>query len=855
MKKIIVLLIILALPLSPRATNIQVMEIFTDGGPVTPDSVRLKMYGSTGDSIYTKLWTSGFSYILNDSIKEDFSAQVSLSGVFHVFSGNDTTFDIVDYSNQLTRDVNVASVDNNAIEEGDIGNDAINALVTKDGCIDDDAIATLAYLKMADYIWDEPRSGHVTGNTFGGDALDNDVWTDAKAGYLDATISSRSDFDETADSTMASANVASMNSGVITAAVIATDAIGESELGANAITSSELATAAVTEIEAAIYANRADYKADISALASQTSVTAIRDSIQYCVTATGFSTLDSAAIWGAVIQVLNDSSGTYQGTNFDSGAVWGAVVQVLNDSSATYQGSAAGLDSQAVWGAIVQVLNDSSGTYQGPAAGLDSAAVWGAICQVLNDSTTKYQGAAFDSGAVWGAVIQVLNDSASTYQGPGGSLDSGAVWGAICQVLNDSTTKYQGEGVDSSTIAAAVWNAPKANHPIGNTFGGDALDNDIWSYTISTYLDANISSRSTLTEESNIGIDLDDVVGTLDAPEIGGNAITSAKIDDDAIGSSELAASAAKKIADSVLNDSSHYKALGFSTHGAADVWSADSTPARTLTALGFDLDSTNFADSTFPTWLFTSDFFDSAQGAAASVTLAGIVDTVWGHAAREITGGAVDSNRTEQGGGSGPGPYVWYVYVLDSGNGNAALPGYTVAMNDTAMSLTSPYRGVTDANGMATLAPSAGYWRLTTAPYGYASIDSNNINITGAATCTLYTYSSSANKTSVYSTLLQANGYYYSNAEVRFELIAYPRDSILYFNDTIITQTIIYDTADAYGTWDVALYANPNLSDSSYYQVYFRDQYGKKIRRESGMFVHVPDTTSIAFEDLVKWR
>lgn len=44
--------------------------------------------------------------------------------------------------------------------------------------------------EVGDAIWDEPKAGHTSSNTFGGDALDNDVWTDAKAGYLDASISS-----------------------------------------------------------------------------------------------------------------------------------------------------------------------------------------------------------------------------------------------------------------------------------------------------------------------------------------------------------------------------------------------------------------------------------------------------------------------------------------------------------------------------------------------------------------------------------------------------------------------------------------------------------------------------------------
>jgi hypothetical protein len=49
--------------------------------------------------------------------------------------------------------------------------------------------ATHSAADVADAVWDEPREDHTTGNTFGGDALDNDTWTDTKAGYLDEAVS------------------------------------------------------------------------------------------------------------------------------------------------------------------------------------------------------------------------------------------------------------------------------------------------------------------------------------------------------------------------------------------------------------------------------------------------------------------------------------------------------------------------------------------------------------------------------------------------------------------------------------------------------------------------------------------
>lgn len=41
---------------------------------------------------------------------------------------------------------------------------------------------------VADSVWGEERAEHTTGNTFGGDAMDNDVWTDAKAAFVDHSI-------------------------------------------------------------------------------------------------------------------------------------------------------------------------------------------------------------------------------------------------------------------------------------------------------------------------------------------------------------------------------------------------------------------------------------------------------------------------------------------------------------------------------------------------------------------------------------------------------------------------------------------------------------------------------------------
>lgn len=88
------------------------------------------------------------------------------------------------------------------------------------------------------------------------------------------------------------------------------------------------------------------------------------------------------------------------------------------------------------------------------------------------------------------------------------------------------------------------------------------------------------------------------------------------------------------------------FKATGFSTHGPSDVWT---NGTRTLTNLGFDLDSTYFANATFGEWLFTPEYFDSCQGEASGLT----AQSVWEYGTRTLTeldedNTTIDLNNTE---------------------------------------------------------------------------------------------------------------------------------------------------------------------------------------------------------------
>ncbi len=146
--------------------------------------------------------------------------------------------------------------------------------------------------------------------------------------------------------------------------------------------------------------------------------------------------------------------------------------------------------------------------------------------------------------------------------------------------------------------------------------------------------------------------------GWIDSTKFAADAITAAKIKDDAIDASSLSSGAGLELATAFWGYSAGERELtrfdedvtvidiNGTTIGTAtnvttlngianDVITAASLAAsaageirdsvwlrtaRSLTTLGFDLDSSMFANNTFPSWLFTTLFFDSAQGSASGL-------------------------------------------------------------------------------------------------------------------------------------------------------------------------------------------------------------------------------------------
>ncbi len=145
-----------------------------------------------------------------------------------------------------------------------------------------------------------------------------------------------------------------------------------------------------------------------------------------------------------------------------------------------------------------------------------------------------------------------------------------------------------------------------------------------------------------VTSTGEVGLDLSNVNGTLDASEIGTDAITSAKIGADAIGSSEIAADAigASEIAASAITSSE------FAQSAADLVWSSTT---RSLTDKdGFRLSATG-----------VDDIWDESQGGHVTAgtfgkyldeSISGLDDNPWDNATRTITGGTIDTNNDKSG-------------------------------------------------------------------------------------------------------------------------------------------------------------------------------------------------------------
>jgi len=172
------------------------------------------------------------------------------------------------------------------------------------------------------------------------------------------------------------------------------------------------------------------------------------------------SSLDSTAVYGAVTQANEDSSISTFDASTDVVVAADTVqsgdsIATLADSSA-FQGAASSLDSAAVYGAVTQANEDSSISTFDPTTDIVVASDTiqsGDSIATLDDSTA-FQGSAssLDSSAVYGAVTQANEDSSISTFDPATDVvvASDTIQSGDSIATLDDSTAFQGSGADSS---------------------------------------------------------------------------------------------------------------------------------------------------------------------------------------------------------------------------------------------------------------------------------------------------------------------------------------------------------------------------------------------------------------------
>lgn len=372
---------------------------------------------------------------------------------------------------------------------------------------------------IADAVWDEVRTGHTTASTFGeGVASVQGSVTGPVASVAGAVGS-------------VTAGV-SLADNAITAAKIATDAIGADELAAGGL--AEIADATWDEL------------------------------------ITGHTTNDSFA--NVLDDLTEDDAGAYR---FNANAL------EMGPSG----GSSAAAIADAVWDEL-RADHTTASTF-----GQGSASVQGNVTGSVGSVTGAV-------GSVTGAVASVTN---------GVTLADGAV--TVAKIADNAITsaKIATDAIGSAQLAAtataeeadAIWDEVRSGHTTAGTFGQG-------SASVQGNVTGSVASVTA-------GVTLAD------------DAITAAKIAVDAIGSSELAASGAAELADAT--------------------WDEVRTGHTTADSYGKVLNDVTELDSTI--YRFTTNALEMGPGGGA--TAPAIADAVWD----EVRSGHVTSGTFGQGSAS----------------------------------------------------------------------------------------------------------------------------------------------------------------------------------------------------------
>jgi len=322
---------------------------------------------------------------------------------------------------------------------------------------------------------------------------------------------------------------------------------------------------------------------------------------------------------------------------------------------------------------------------------------------------------------------------------------------------------------------------------------------------------------------------------------------------------------------DSVLNtildaNKGNYKATGYATHTAADVYNTFISGSNE-DAFKADVSALSTFDATTDSTLLANvaevaaENADSIGSITASVDTSSIADAVWnraksGHTTSGTFGYNLDVPVSSIAGLSGSGAYTYNIVVVDSGaTVDSVIPTAIVFVNNHAQNMT-PYQANTSNTGLSSFNLDAGNWVMFTTEPGFA-VNLDSFTVSGTATDTLFVYTDPGSKTTIAWDLTKATATKYAGAKVYINMVS-ENDSLLSVGDTLMGAAATFDivlTASALGQVSAGLYPNSTFAnDSTWYQAIIRDSGGRMIVKKLNF--RVPDTSVVMrYQDLTRWK
>jgi hypothetical protein len=338
---------------------------------------------------------------------------------------------------------------------------------------------------------------------------------------------------------------------------------------------------------------------------------------------------------------------------------------------------------------------------------------------------------------------------------------------------------------------------------------------------------------SILTEDSNIGIDWSDIANPAASVILSGTAVGRLNMLDEDYTVIDLDGTSI-----GALTDRSDFR---LSSVGVADMWSH---PSRTLTELGFALDSADFADSCLDEVHYTSGFFDSAQGAAGGLDSVDIARAVWNtpganHQVEGTFGYYLDGNIS--GIGTGGGAFAATITSLDTAI-DQTVAGVRLAVRNLEQTALLA-SGATDIDGSVSFNLDAGSYLVSAMAPGYLFAPFDTLVVAGAVLDTVPGYRFDPG-TPVSPSLCRIYGYVASvnsGPEVNATVTAYLPKGVTRTNDLIVSPFPVSTQTDSAGYFYLDLIPSESLEGAPEYEISVNRSDGTILRKR----VAVPNTSS----------